>query len=385
MSQSVFPFEWIHPSTELLHTQINRRSRVIFLLLSSMLIISIGALPLVKIEVGVQARGVIRDIQNNVAISSLIQGQVLYHRLAEDRVVKKGEKLLVLNSAMLAAEREKINQEIKTNVDMEQDLNALLQSKGRVLSLQSGIYQQSFNQYAREFNTLEIKSQYTQSVLQRISKLYQQQVVAKIELEKAQLDADLANSELQLFQEQQRKTWEIEVQRIRQQLLELRTRLNLLHSQVQNYTVYAPYSGTLVQTNGTKTGSYVMPGQQLAFISTQDSLLAEVYIPAHQIGYIRKNTRVRLLLDAYNFHEWGTVEGLVKEVSSEVKIVNKTPVLLARVSLDRKALKLKNGYTGKLKKGMTLSAHFILQQRSLFALLYDKAEDWLDPRQPSNK
>ena len=128
-----------------------------------------------------------------------------------------------------------------------------------------------------------------------------------------------------------------------------------------------------------------MPGQQLAFISTQDSLLAEVYIPAHQIGYVQKNMRVRLLMDAYNSHEWGTINGKVKEISSEIKIVRNTPVLLAQVSLDRKALQLRNGFTGKLKKGMTLSAHFTLQKRTLFALLYDKAEDWLDPRKPSNK
>jgi HlyD family secretion protein len=385
MSSKIFPFEWTHPSSEQLNAQINRQSSIIFLVILLMITIAFAALPIIKVEVGVEARGAIRDIQNNVVIGSLIQGQVLYHHLAEDRVVSKGEKLLVLNAAVLETEREKINQEIQTNIEMEQDLNTLLQSKTSLLTLRSGLYQQAYNQYTRELNTLEIKKQYTQSVLQRTSKLYKQEVVAKMEFEKAQFDADLANSELQLLQEQQRKTWEIETQRIRQQLLELRTKLNLLQNQAQNYTINAPCSGTLVQANGIEAGSYVMPGQQLAFISTQDSLLAEVYIPAYHIGYIRKNTRVRILLDAYNFHEWGTINGQVKEVSSEIKIVNKTPVLLAQVSLDRKVLKLKNGYVGKLKKGMTLSAHFILQKRSLFALLYDKAEDWLDPRKTSTK
>lgn len=385
MSQSIFPFEWAHPNTESLNAQINRRSSLIFLLLVGFILAAIGALPLVKVEVGVQARGAIRDIQNNAVISSLIQGQVLYHHLVEDRTVKKGEKLLVLNTSSLEAECARLEQEIQTNIDMEQDLNALLHLEGTLPTLLSGIYQQAFNQYSRELNALEIKKHYTQNALQRANKLHQQQIIAKVELEKVQLDADLASSELQLLQEQQRKTWEIEVQQIRQQLLDLRTRLNLIHNQKLNYTIYAPCSGVLVQANGIKVGSYVMPGQQLACISTQDSLLAEVYIPAHQIGYVQKNMRVRLLMDAYNSHEWGTINGKVKEISSEIKIVRNTPVLLAQVSLDRKALQLRNGFTGKLKKGMTLSAHFTLQKRTLFALLYDKAEDWLDPRKPSNK
>lgn len=385
MSQSIFPFEWTHPNIESLNAQINRRSSLIFLVLIGFILATLAALPLVKVEVGVQARGAIRDIQNNTVISSLIQGQVLYHHLVEDRMVKKGEKLLVLNTSALEAECTRLEQEIRTNLEMEQDLNALLHLGSTLPALQSGIYQQAFNQYSRELNALEIKKHYTRNALQRANKLHQQQIIAKVELEKVQLEADLASSELQLLQEQQRKTWEIEVQQIRQQLLELRTRLNLIHNQKLNYTIYAPCSGALVQANGIKVGSYVMPGQQLAFISTQDSLLAEVYIPAHQIGYIQKNMRARLLMDAYNPHEWGTIKGKVKEISSEIKIIRNTPVLLAQVSLDRKALQLRNGFTGNLKKGMTLSAHFTLQKRTLFALLYDKTEDWLDPRKPSNK
>lgn len=385
MSPSIFPFEWTHPNAELLNAQISRRSSLIYILLVVFFMLILSTLPLVKVDVTVQARGAIRDVQNNVALSSPIQGQVLYHHLTEDRKVKKGEKLLVLNSSVLAAEQQRIEEQMKNALDSQHDLSALLRAGTTQPTLHSSVYQQVFSQYLRELNTLEIKKQYSLGVLQRISKLYKEQIVAKVEFEKAQLDADLASSELQLLEEQQRKSWEIEAQQIEQQLLELRSKQKLLQHQVQNYTIHAPNAGFLVQTTGIKAGSYIMPGQQLALISTQDSLLAEVYIPAHQIGYIHKNTQVRLLLDAYNFHEWGTIDGKVKEVSSEIKIVHKTPVLFAQVSLDRKALQLKNGYVGKLKKGMTLSAHFILQKRSLFALLYDKAEDWLDPRKPSNK
>jgi HlyD family secretion protein len=128
-----------------------------------MITIAVAALPIIKVEVGVEARGAIRDIQNNVVIASLIQGQVLYHHLAEDRVVSKGEKLLVLNAAELETERERINQEIQTNIEMEQDLNTLLQSKTSLLTLRSGLYQQAYNQFIRELNTLEIKKQYTQN------------------------------------------------------------------------------------------------------------------------------------------------------------------------------------------------------------------------------
>ena len=136
MSSKIFPFEWTHPSSEQLNAQINRQSSIIFLVILLMITMAVAALPIIKVEVGVEARGAIRDIQNNVVIASLIQGQVLYHHLAEDRVVSKGEKLLILNAAELETERERINQEIQTNIEMEQDLNTLLQSKNSLLTLQ---------------------------------------------------------------------------------------------------------------------------------------------------------------------------------------------------------------------------------------------------------
>ena len=43
--------------------------------------------------------------------------------------------------------------------------------------------------------------------------------------------------------------------------------------------------------------------------------------------------------------------------------------------------KRKNGRTGRLKKGMTVSAHFMVTRRSLFDLLYQKMDDWANPRQ----
>ena len=385
MAPTIFPFELTHPGTESLNAKITRRSSLMFIILVGILILALGALPLIKVEVGVQARGNIRDIQNNVAISSSIQGQVLYHYLFEDRPVKKGEELLVLNATALETEKEKIEEQLQIVLDMQYDLNLLLHVEKERPTLRSSIYQQTFSQYIRELNTLELKEQYSLGVLQRVSKLYQEHIVAKVEIEKAQLDADLASSDLRLLIEQQRKAWEIEAQNLRQQILELRTKLSLLHNQSKNYTILAPSDGVLLQASGIKAGSYILPGQQLAFLSTQDSLLAEVYVPANQIGYLQKGMIVRLLIDAYNFHEWGIINGKVQEISSEIKIINKIPVLVASVSLAQQELKLKNGYKGKLRKGMTLSAHFTLQRRSLLSLLYDKAEDWLDPRKSSKQ
>ena len=43
-------------------------------------------------------------------------------------------------------------------------------------------------------------------------------------------------------------------------------------------------------------------------------------------------------------------------------------------------LTLKNGYCASIQKGMTLTARFRLTQRTLWQLLYDRMDDWMNPK-----
>ena len=42
-------------------------------------------------------------------------------------------------------------------------------------------------------------------------------------------------------------------------------------------------------------------------------------------------------------------------------------------------LTLKSGYKGYLKKGMVVSTNFMVTRRTVYQLLYDKMNDWLNP------
>lgn len=52
-----------------------------------------------------------------------------------------------------------------------------------------------------------------------------------------------------------------------------------------------------------------------------------------------------------------------------------------KCQLDRNYLSLKSGIKGFLKKGMTVRARFIVTNRSLLQLLYQKTDKWLNPTQ----
>jgi HlyD family secretion protein len=71
--------------------------------------------------------------------------------------------------------------------------------------------------------------------------------------------------------------------------------------------------------------------------------------------------------------------GRILELPADFTLVNQQPVYRVPVSLDHSTLRLRNGYRGEIRKGMTLTARFVVAHRSLLQLLHDDVADWLDP------
>ena len=148
----------------------------------------------------------------------------------------------------------------------------------------------------------------------------------------------------------------------------------------RQYRVTAPVTGTIQQFSGMQAGNFVSPGQQIAQIITQDSLLVEVYVSPADIGMLSVGMPVRFQIDAFNYNQWGLAEGAITNIAKDVSMLEGQPQFLVQCQLSQNSLQLKNGYEGQLKKGMTLTARFQLSRRSLYQLLYDKVDDWVNPQ-----
>jgi len=154
----------------------------------------------------------------------------------------------------------------------------------------------------------------------------------------------------------------------------------------ENYVVTTPVSGTLDQFNGIYAGSVIQAGSLLAVVSPDSTLYAEIQVSPRNIGYITKNMPVKIQIGSFNYNEWGTISGKVMEISSDFMndASGNTAFYKVKCSMERNYLIRKNGVKGLLKKGMTVSAHFMITRRSLFDLLYQKMDDWANPTQYQN-
>jgi len=90
-------------------------------------------------------------------------------------------------------------------------------------------------------------------------------------------------------------------------------------------------------------------GEELALISPSTQFVGEVYVAPKDVGLIRRGGSVRVLVDAFNYTQWGVITGTLTALSGDIRVLDGAPVLLLRWSLDRSQPALRIGVRGALR------------------------------------
>ncbi|MFT4030874.1 MAG: HlyD family efflux transporter periplasmic adaptor subunit [Siphonobacter sp.] len=379
MAQVIFPPDFLDHSSEGYLPNVTVKTQLLY---SACVVFILGvfvALPFVYVDVSVQTEGIIRTVAEKTEIKPLFAGHIVRWNIRENRFVKVGEPLLELATTQLDAK-------LKINLFQQEqqqaylaDLGILTQS-GTTRIPQTPLYRQQRNDFQSQLSTLQTENTLLQREYETDQKLYADQVIARQEFERKENAYLRKEAEIRSLNEGQQATWEMAKKEHYLTLIDLQGQARELLEEKKLYTLYAPVSGTLQQITGKYPGSYVQAGEVLGQISPDSSLLAECYISPADIGLIHTGMPVAFQIDAFNYNDWGLIPGQVQEIGNDFVTVDKQPVFLVKCTLKRFSLRLPNGYTGNLKKGMTLHGRFTVTRRSLFQLLYDKVDDWVNPK-----
>ena len=192
-------------------------------------------------------------------------------------------------------------------------------------------------------------------------------------------------NELASLIQSQLSTWQADLNTYRNSRSEMNTTLKQELKDKELYIVRSPISGTIDQFSGIYRGSSIQAGQSLAVISPDSTLCMEIYVTPRNIGFMSLGMPVNVQVESFNYNEWGTLPGKVTEISSDFLTDSQgNSFYKVKCQMERNYLMLKSGQKGILKKGMTVSAHFMITRRSLFDLLYQKIDDWANPKQYEN-
>ena len=374
----LFPPEIIENTVECYHARISTRSKAIYGLILLMILIVFISLPLVYVDISSQSRGVIRSPYENTTIQSALYGEVVSYRMLENKSVQKGDTLIILNSDKLNEQIFLAQQKIKENDHFVSDIACLLSAKyNQILTPK---YRGEYYRYRAKLNEQQISVNYLRKELATQKTLADQKVISNFDYLQSKNNFEKANEQLKALEQDYQTNWVADQTTLNQQNIELASNIKQLEKEKNQYVILAPMSGTLLQVAGFQKGNFISPSQNLAYISSNNVLLAECYISPSDIGYIQQNQQVIFQFDAFNYHDWGMVQGNVSQVLNDVVLINQKPMFKVRCSLNKNSLKLKNGYRGDIQKGLTFTARFQLNRRSLWQLLFDKVDNWLNPK-----
>jgi HlyD family secretion protein len=214
----------------------------------------------------------------------------------------------------------------------------------------------------------------------RNATLYHQQIIPETEYENSLYLLNSEKDNLNQLLLSQKSLWQNDLTMRRNETVTLRADLKQCSEELTNRIILAPTGGEIIQSSDFQTGSIVTPGQKIAEISPEGDLVATCFVRTADIGLIHEKQKVKIQVDAFNFNEWGMLKGDIVDISDDMIVENGSAAYFRiKCKPEKTFLSLKNGYKADIKKGMSLNTRILVIRRSLFHLLFDKADKWFNP------
>ncbi len=335
------------------------------------------SLPLIRVTLSVQGRGIIRPETEKAVIKAPQTERVDKVFITEGQWVNQGDTLLIMQQDILAEQMGNLRRELSRSAAILTDLDHLVSGEADMPKTRLiAAHYKTFRQRERE---IDLRIARAGSELERNRILREQEFIALKTFEDLKFQLDRLKEEKRVLEATTMTEWKVKQEEYRKTVSDLKLQLVELDNRCQLLVLTAPVSGTVEEFRGIYPGSMPQPGQALAVISPASEKIAEIYVPASGIGHLRAGQPVRIQVDAFNYNEWGQVKGSIQSISDDFILMDESPVFLVKCKLYRNYLQLNNGVRGTLKKGMTVNARFVVCRRSLFQLLYQKSDDWLNP------
>lgn len=375
------------------------------------------SLPLIKVDVSVRAFGLVRPAIERMQLRTAVSGHLEAVMARDNERVKMDQPLLVIRSRDLE-ERLALNQARQgEHLALIDDLRLLTTEPAMVtanpsgdtagkddtagpLSIPSplhggsvvkptfktGALQQDYIQYWAQQNPLELAGRKALKEFARQVVLETKGIATRQELENARYEVERITTEARLLAEQTLARWQTRLATERTALAGLESEHQRLREEQLLYVLRAPADGQVLDFSAWAAGAFVAAGQPVGVLSPDRTLQVETWVSPGDIGLVRVGQHVRLQIDAFPYTDWGTIAGKVIAISGDLAsgppleshpaaagfkvLVQPTATYVART----------DGMRADLRKGLTLTARFLVARRSVLQLLYDDASSWLDPK-----
>lgn len=359
---------------------------------------ALAALPLIEVDVTVRAPGVVRPATERTELRVPLSAQIAQVLARDNDTVTAGQPLLVLRSRDLD-ERLALNRTRQTlSTSLITDLTRLTPAatdsspsnpfQFDVTALETPELRADLAQLHAQWATQQLTQAKASRELDRSTTLAAKGLISTREHDQAHDDLAAARADTTTLLRAARTRWETRLRDEQTTLTTLRTEENRIAEEVAQTTLRAPATGSIQGLTGLSPGAWLSAGQMIGAVSPSDALLIETFVSPKDVGLLRLGQPARLQIDAYPYTQWGLLDATLTTLaadSSGTNGANSTSGFKVTLQPAATTLYLPNGAAGPLRKGLTLSARFVVARRSLFQILYEDVSAWLNPQEPQSK
>ena len=353
-----------------------------------------------RVDQTVNATGTLQPLSGKMIVSSPSGGIVRELFVSDGELVKKGEKLMVVESEGTEARLQSTQKQLALfryenqlfNLLLDQsgqfDLNdlpqapVLIRSEERTRSVQMTVQETSARigllrtRLASQRRTLALK----QELVNSLRPVYESGGIAKFNYlnsvdELQRLESQIAETTQQLTATTGQAARQVSVNS--RQILELEAQLVSLQEQQRNLTLKAQQAGEIFNLS-VGSGSVIASGAEvMRIVPDGGGFKAKVFLPNSQLGFIKDGMPVKLAVSSFPAGEYGYLKGNITSIgadaleSTDQQSADRQRANTFPMTIELTGNEDKSAIMDRLAPGMQVSANIIVRQRPVITLLTD--------------
>jgi multidrug resistance efflux pump len=382
----LYPFTAIQKSAIQYIPRLKSSSHFLYLFILSGILAALACLPFIYTDISVKTSGIIRPSNERTEVRSVITGIIDTILYKEGDNIQKHAVILRIKDLTTQSKRTRNQFETRQCEQFIHDLGLLTSDAGIssivIQQLISPLYKEQASRFMHQKTDQEASLKKANKELEINIPLARDKVISSKEFFDIQVNGEKTLSAYKAFLQEQLSIWQQDLAKYRLELSQYRQQTDQLNTEAGYYEVKASVAGVIQGIDTWYTGGSLQANETLCTISPEEKLVGECYVPTKDIGLLKKGQAVRYRFEAFDYNYFGVLTGRIINIDNDFTTINNKPVFKVRCSFDSAQLHLKNGYTGQLKKGLGFQACFVVTRRSLWQLLFDKMDDWLNPNAP---
>lgn len=388
MFYSVFSLE---NSTVSYLPKVRSHSYIIYLFLLIGISAALTALPFINIDISVKTTGITRPVSERTEVKPVISGIINKVYFKEGELVQQNAIILSLKDPNTKSKTLLNDYEIKQRKQFIKDLQTLsdfdfikpnIDFQNMMGQLNTPLYKEQVVRFLHQKAEQDILLKKANKEVEMNITLARDKVISPKEFYDIQMQEQRQQSAGKALLQEQLISWQQDLAKYRLELSQYLQQTNQINTDASYFDIKAPVCGVIQGINNRYSGGLLQANETLCTISPEGVLIGECYVQTKDIGLLKIGQSARYQIEAFDYNYFGVLTGKIMAIDNDFTIVSNTPVIKVRCSFDSTQLHLKNGFSGQLKKGLNFQAIFMVSRRSLWQLLFDKMDDWLNPSSP---